>query len=27
MKPQDLVDEVNACERQFGMPASDLKVQ
>ncbi|HWA90375.1 MAG TPA: hypothetical protein VG889_10090 [Rhizomicrobium sp.] len=27
MTPQDLVDEVHACERRFGMPVSDLKVQ
>lgn len=26
MKPQDLVDEVNTCERRFGMPVSELKV-
>lgn len=27
MSPQDLVDEVHACERHFGMEMSDLKVQ
>lgn len=27
MSPQDLVDEVHACERRFGMAMSDLKVQ
>lgn len=27
MAPQDLVDEVHACERRFGMEYSDLRVQ
>ncbi|MBV9990354.1 MAG: hypothetical protein JOZ72_03595 [Alphaproteobacteria bacterium] len=27
MTPQDLVDEVHACERRFGMSVSDLRVQ
>ncbi len=27
MTPQDLVDEVHACERRFGMSVSDLQVQ
>ncbi len=27
MTPQDLVDEVHACERRFGMAVSDLQVQ
>lgn len=27
MTPQDLVDEVHACERRFGLAVSDLKVQ
>jgi hypothetical protein len=27
MTPRDLVDEVNACERRFGMTMSDLQIQ
>lgn len=27
MAPQDLIDEVHACERRFGLEVSDLKVQ
>jgi len=26
MTPRDLVDEVHACERRFGLPVSDIKV-